>query len=87
MLGSPKRSALRLATGRAPMVKTSRRMPPTPGRRALVGLDVGGVVVALHLEDGGLAVADIDDAGILARPWITHGALVGSFFSHTFEDL
>ena len=37
------------------------------GRRALVGLDVGGVVVALHLEDGSLAVADVDDAGILAR--------------------
>ena len=37
------------------------------GRRALVGLDVGGVVVALHLEDGGLAVADVDHAGILAR--------------------
>jgi hypothetical protein len=38
------------------------------GRRALVGLDVGGVVVALHLEDHGLPVADVDDAGILARP-------------------
>ena len=37
------------------------------GRRALVGLDVGRVVVALHLEDGRVAVADVDDAGILAR--------------------
>ena len=37
------------------------------GRRALIGLDEGGVVVALHLEDRGLAVADVDDAGILAR--------------------
>ena len=36
------------------------------GRRALVGLDIGGVVVALHLEHGGLSVAEIDDAGILA---------------------
>ena len=36
-------------------------------RRALVGLDEGGVVVALHLEDAGQAVADVDDAGILAR--------------------
>ena len=42
-------------------------MPPTPGRRALIGLDEGGVVVALDLEDDRLAVADIDDAGILAR--------------------
>ena len=37
-----------------------------PGRRALIGLDIGGVVVALHLEDDRLAVADIDDAGVLA---------------------
>ena len=37
------------------------------GRRALIGLDVGRVVVALHLEDRGLAVADVDHAGILAR--------------------
>jgi hypothetical protein len=30
VIGPPKRSAFMLATGRAPMVKTSRRMPPTP---------------------------------------------------------
>ena len=35
-------------------------------RRALIGLDVARVVVALHLEDHGLTVADIDHAGILA---------------------
>jgi len=28
--GSPKRRAFSRATGRAPMVKTSRMMPPTP---------------------------------------------------------
>ena len=38
-----------------------------PGRRALVGLDVARVVVALHLEDGAIAVAEVDDAGVLAR--------------------
>ena len=64
---APKRSEFRLAIGRAPMVKTSRRMPPTPGGRALVGLDEAGVVVRLHLEDGGVAVADVDDARVLAR--------------------
>jgi hypothetical protein len=37
------------------------------GRRTLVGLDVGRVVVALHLEDDAVAVADVDHAGILAR--------------------
>jgi hypothetical protein len=38
------------------------------GRRTLIGLDEGGVVMALHLEDAGLPVADVDDPGILARP-------------------
>ena len=38
-----------------------------PRRRALVGFDVGGVVVALHLEDAGIAVADVDHAGVLTR--------------------
>jgi hypothetical protein len=36
------------------------------GRRALVGLDEGGVVVAFHLEDDAIAIADIDHAGVLA---------------------
>jgi hypothetical protein len=36
------------------------------GRRALVGLDVGGVVVALHLEDDRLPVADVHHARVLA---------------------
>ena len=37
-------------------------------RRALIRLDVTGVIVALHLEDHRLPVADIDNPGILARP-------------------
>ena len=37
------------------------------GRRALVGFDIGRVVVALHFEDRRLTVANIDNAGILAR--------------------
>jgi hypothetical protein len=37
------------------------------------------VVVALHLEDGGLLVADVDYPGILARPANHPGAVVGSF--------
>ncbi len=36
------------------------------GRRALVGLDEARVVVALHLEDAGQPVADVDDARVLA---------------------
>jgi len=38
-----------------------------PCRRALVGLDVARVVVALHLEDAGVTVTDVDDARVLAR--------------------
>src|SRR3546814_18369617 len=36
------------------------------GSGTLIGLDVGGMVVALHLEDCGLAVPDIDHARVLA---------------------
>ena len=42
--------------------------PADAGRRALVGLDERRVIVAFHLEDRGLAVADVDHAGVLARP-------------------
>src|SRR4029077_3562422 len=38
------------------------------GGGALVGLDVARVVVALHLEHRDQPVADVDDAGVLARP-------------------
>ena len=38
-----------------------------PGRRALVGLDERGMVVALHLEHADVAIADVDDARVLAR--------------------
>ena len=36
------------------------------GGGALVGLDVARVVVALHLEDDAVAIAEVDDAGVLA---------------------
>jgi hypothetical protein len=49
-----------------------------PGGRALVGLDVGRVVVRFHLEGDGPAVADVDDAGVLADAGQHAGAhLVG----------
>ena len=38
------------------------------GRRALERFDEARVVVALHLEDGGEPLANIDGAGVLARP-------------------
>src|SRR3569833_563799 len=75
--GSPKRSAFIMAMGRAPMVKTSRMMPPTPVGRALIRLDKAGMIVAFHLEDGGVAIADIDHPGILARALDHPGRLGG----------
>ena len=45
--------------------------------RTLVLLDVARMVVALHLEHHGLAVADVDDAGILARALDHPGCLGG----------
>ena len=42
-----------LAIGRAPMVN-------------LIGFDIAGVVVALHLEDRRLAIANVHHAGIFA---------------------
>ena len=36
-------------------------------RGALIGLDERRVVVRLHLEDHGLAIADVDNSGVLAR--------------------
>ena len=39
-----------------------------PRRRPLVGLDIARVVMAFHFEDRRLTVADIDHAGVLARP-------------------
>ena len=38
------------------------------GGRALKRLDVAGVIVGLDLEGAGPAVADVDDAGVLAGP-------------------
>ena len=49
------------------MAETSRRIPPTPSP-PLERLDGGGVVVALDLERDGLALAEVEDAGVLARP-------------------
>jgi hypothetical protein len=36
------------------------------GGRALIGLDVARMIVALHLEHAGEPVADIDHAGVFA---------------------
>ena len=57
-----------MAMGRAPIVNTSRSIPPHAGRSPLIGFDVGGMVVRFHFENRSQPVADIDDARILPRP-------------------
>ena len=51
-----------------------------PGGRALVGLDEGRMVVRLDLERDRAAVADVDDAGVLADAG-EHAGRVGGAFS------
>src|SRR5580692_10956727 len=63
---SPKRSASRQAMARAHGEDVAQDAADAGGR-PLVGLDEARVVVALHLEDGHEAVADVDHAGVLAR--------------------
>ena len=56
------------------------------GGRALVGLDVRRVVVRLDLEGHGVAVADVDDAGVLADADHQVGAhLVGHLLAELAE--
>ena len=54
-------------SGRAPIVKMSRRMPPTPVAAPWYGSTARRVVVRLDLERDREPVADRDDAGVLAR--------------------
>ncbi len=63
----PNRSGSSTATGRAPIVRMSRTMPPTPVA-APWWLDVARVVVRLDLEGDSDAVPDVDDAGVVANP-------------------
>ena len=58
---------VRLAIGRAPIVKTSRRMPPTPVAAPWYGSMKEGWLWLSILKTAASAVADVDDAGVLAR--------------------
>ena len=56
-----------IAIGRAPIVKTSRRMPPTPVAAPWYGSMNDGWLCDSILKTRPRAVADVDDAGVLAR--------------------
>ncbi len=48
-----------------------------PCRGTLKRLDIGGVIVALHLEDAGKPVTDVDDTGVFPRALNDPGRLGG----------
>ena len=85
--GSPKRSAFTLAIGRAPMVKTSRMMPPTPVAAPWYGsMKLGWLWLSILKMAAWPSPMSMTPA-FSPGPWITQGALVGSFFRCTREDL
>ena len=61
--------------------------PPDAGRRALVGLDGRGVVVALDPDGHGDAVAGVDDPGVLTRADQDVGPSVGRRRRCSRDDL
>ncbi len=67
MLGAPE--AQRIGVRHRPRAhgEDIAQDPADPGRGALIGFDIAGVVVALHLEDRRLAVTDIDHPSVLPR--------------------
>ena len=64
--GCPKRSELSIAIGRAPIVKTSRRMPPTPVAAPWYGSTADGWLCDSILNATAESVADADHAGVFA---------------------
>ena len=66
--GSPKRQRIQARDRPRAHGEDVAQDAADAGRRALIGLDIARMVVALHLEHHREPVADIDHAGILARP-------------------
>ena len=67
MIGPAEAQRIHVSDGPSAHREDVTQDPANSRRGALIGLDVGRVVVALHLEDGGVAIADVDDPGILSR--------------------
>src|SRR3989475_6218166 len=66
--GSPKRNESRMAIGRAPIVKMSRRMPPTPVAAPWYGSMKDGWLWLSILKTAARPSPDVHDAGVLAGP-------------------
>jgi hypothetical protein len=85
--GSPKRSESRIATGRAPIVNTSRRIPPTPVAAPWQGSMKLGWLWLSILNTAAMPPPRSTTPAFSPGPQITQGASVGSRLSQCFEDL
>ena len=66
MLGPSETQGIEIGHGPRAHRKDIAQDAADAGRCALIGFDIGRMVVALHLEDRRLTVTNIDDAGIFA---------------------
>src|SRR5271154_6392105 len=85
--GLPKRSALRLAIGRAPIVNTSRRIPPTPGAAPWYGSIKLGWLCDSILNTATRPSPISTTPAFSPGPCTTCVPRVGSRFKCTREDL
>src|SRR5579863_6735578 len=83
----PKRSELSSAIGRAPIVNTSRRMPPTPVAAPWYGSINDGWLWLSILKTTASPSPMSTTPAFSPGPQMTRGPSVGSVFSHTFDDL
>ncbi len=85
--GSPNESAFIAAIGRAPMVKTSRRMPPTPVAAPWYGSMYEGWLWLSILKTSASPSPISTTPAFSPGPQITCGPEVGRVRSHRFDDL
>src|SRR5258708_26219473 len=76
-----------MATGRAPIVKTSRNMPPTPVAAPWYGSIKDGWLWLSILNTTASPSPISTTPAFSPGPQITRGPAVGNVFSHTFDDL
>jgi hypothetical protein len=83
----PKRSESSEATGRAPIVKMSRRMPPTPVAAPCFGSMKEGWLWLSILKTTARPSPIATTPAFSPGPWRTCGARVGSRFRYFLLDL
>src|SRR5687767_4962100 len=85
--GLPKRKLLRHAIGRAPMVNTSRRMPPTPVAAPWYGSMYEGWLWLSILKATASPSPMLTTPAFSPGPTSTCGPVVGNCFRYRRDDL